>query len=174
MKKKSVLPKKKRSMRKIWIGALLGGATGATAVAIKSYQDDEPIDVLVSKSAKIGAESAAAGAVAGGLLARRSRKRRAQKALRKAARKSALNKWNPNFSPSEASRALAPALYQAREGVTHAADYAWPRVDAAAEHAAEAARQALHTARPMVGHAAQATKAAASHAAETASHKFAK
>src|SRR2546423_685261 len=86
--------------------AILGAAGGATYATVQAYRNDEPIDVLAGKAARVGAEGAAAGVVLGLVLTvfggrkrRRKAKKHAAKLAKSAAKKGII---------LEAAKAAAP------------------------------------------------------------------
>jgi vacuolar-type H+-ATPase subunit H len=135
----------------VWKGAVIGGTTGVVVSVVWSYRRDDTVDMAVGRAARMGGVLAGTGAVLGLAIDRRQR-RRARTARRVAG----------------LTVPAAPALEQALETLTQAAEAARPRV----EHAVEAARprvgQAVEAARPRVEHAVEAARPRVGQAVEAA------
>jgi colicin import membrane protein len=166
--------------------AVLGATVGAGYTAVQAYRRDEPMDVLASQAAKVGAEAALAGAVLGLLIGRRSKSKKAKKADRQLVGKALRTAAAAELAHDVKGRASKAGHKAARKGrraamkaeraaymaavkegakLSHAARAA---VHSAAEATKERASDAAVAARPHVEHAARATREAALSAAETA------
>ncbi len=146
----------------VWKGAVIGGTTGVVVSVVWSYRRDDTVDIAVGRAARMGGVLAGAGAVLGLAIDRRQR-RRAPTPRRVAG----------------LTVPAAPALEQALEALSQAAEAARPRVGQAVEvarphveHAVEAARprvgQAVEVARPHVEHAVEAARPRVGQAVEVA------
>ena len=147
----------------MWKGAVLGAATGVVVSFVWSYRRDDTVDMALGRAGRMGAAMGGTGALVGLAVDRRRRRRRRAPA--------------PRRSPALIGGLPAtPALEQAIEALSQAADVARPRVEQAVEQAVEAARprveQVLEAARPRVeqavGHAVEAARPRVEQAVEVA------
>ncbi len=137
----------------MWKGAVLGGATGVVVSVVWSYRRDDTVDMALSRAGRLGAVMAGTGALLGLAIDRRRRRR----ALA------------PRRSPVlTGGLPGVPALEQALEALSQAAEAARPRVEQAVEVARPRVEQAVGAARPRVEHAVEVARPHVEHAMEAA------
>ncbi|TMM17630.1 MAG: hypothetical protein E6G01_05470 [Actinobacteria bacterium] len=135
----------------IWRGAVIGGATGVVVSVAWSYRRDDTVDMALARAARMGAAMAATGGVLG--LAVDRRRRRRAPAVRRIA---------------GVTVPTAPAIDQAIDVLTQAAEAARPRVGQAVEVARPRVEHAVDVARPRVEHAVDVARPRVEHAVDVA------
>jgi len=156
-------------MKRLVRGLLLGGLVSAAIAAIRSYQDDEPIDELVANVSKAAAIGASLGAATGLVSIRRSR-RKAKKVVALATYALAGKKELRSLKKNTATNVhkFQSRFETAKDIAADVRDIAVPLFESIGEQAKPVAKEAAHNAIKAAHEVKEATRPYASDAKDKA------